>query len=459
MKLVTKVASLLLAGLTTVASASDFSAYYSFEGSNSGFKDASSNGHHGYFLNSAQGKYTVEGRNGLAMNNDVLVVGTLPSLKNDMPFSLSLWVKANAVGNAILISKVDPSTNQGMSLDITNNSLNFRLLDVNGQGLVVSAGNLSASTQWSHLAVTYSGSGKASGVTLYLDGTELTSEIAQDNLIGTTATHGPLYIGASLKNPDPFVGSIDEVLIVPKEYTVGQIGCLAAFGRDCATAIGLGPRGDQGPQGPKGSLGVAGSVGKKGPVGAAGDKGIQGPTGPQGVVGPRGVTGLAGAQGPKGLSGTNGSNGIDGAPGANGPKGALGRLGVNGPQGDIGPRGVKGVKGVAGAGGERGNTGPRGFDGAVGLTGGQGATGDKGPKGATGVAGIRGAQGDKGNTGAPGPASTVRGNVGSRGLPGANKAHLTGPQGLQGDVGPAGPAGYAGSCICRDRSGRPCQFR
>jgi hypothetical protein len=459
MKIATKVASLILAGLTTVASASDFSAYYSFEGQNNGFKDSSSNGHHGYFLNSAKGKYALEGRNGFAMDNDVLVVGTLPSLKNDMPFSLSLWVKSNAaVGQAILMSKVDSDTNQGMSLDFVDSVLNFRLLGANNQGLIVSTSSVSLAAQWKHLAVTYNGSGKASGITLYLDGKAVVSEVISDNLSGTTDTHGPLYVGASLKNPTPFAGSIDEVLIVPKEYTVGQIGCLATFGRDCATAIGLGPRGEQGPQGPGGEIGPVGPGGKRGPIGAVGDIGPQGPAGLQGMPGPRGKTGIAGKQGPQGLAGTNGRNGVNGKVGAPGAKGENGRAGVIGPQGDVGPRGIPGPKGNTGALGQRGNTGPLGYGGAVGFTGGKGSQGAKGPIGLTGPSGSRGTQGIAGNKGAVGANSTVRGNTGNRGAPGKNKGHLTGSAGAKGLKGNKGAIGPQGGCQVRCRR-HPCQIQ
>ncbi|WP_394391433.1 hypothetical protein [Shewanella woodyi] len=54
-----KFKSLLLAPalciLATNVLASEFGAYYSFEGQGSGFRDISSNGNNGYFLNSSGG--------------------------------------------------------------------------------------------------------------------------------------------------------------------------------------------------------------------------------------------------------------------------------------------------------------------------------------------------------------------------------------------------------------------
>ncbi|MCV2885331.1 hypothetical protein OE749_11565 [Aestuariibacter sp. AA17] len=464
MKLRTLIASSLLSLAAAQANATDFSAYYSFEGEANGYKDTSANGNDGYFLNSGKGSYILEGRNGLAMNKDVFVVGSLPAHKKDVPLTLALWVNHDALSaEHTLISKLDASTNQGFSLSMSNSGLRFWLKDKNNNGVELTSASFS-SVGWTHIAVTYSGNGKASGVKFYVDGLELAGTTVLDTLVGETNTHGPLYTGASLKNPKPFPGAIDEVLITPRVYNIGQIGCLATFGRDCATASGLGPRGDVGPQGPVGEAGEVGLVGPNGANGVRGDVGPMGDQGPVGPAGDRGDVGPIGAQGAKGANGKNGTDGINGADGSPGAKGPKGRVGPKGPVGDRGATGPAGNRGATGPTGEKGDTGPAGDAGNKGATGARGTTGGKGPRGVTGPKGVTG---DRGNTGPKGDTG-AKGGTGPKGYTGptgvsavshygsglaAEKARKVGPKGYKGDTG---PKGYPGQCLCRDRWGRPC---
>ncbi|ABE56957.1 Collagen triple helix repeat [Shewanella denitrificans OS217] len=459
MKFKSRILASVLCMMAASVTASEFGAYYSFEGQGNGFKDTSSNDNNGYFLNSAEGTYTMSGRNGLALEKDVLVVGTMPSHKKDMPITVSAWVRTSELqGVHPLVSKLDAIGNQGFSITVSPQGLTFSLMDQALAGITVSTSGLPSLTSWTHVAVTYSGSGKASGVKVYVNGLEQTTTTLTDNLALQTNTFAPLYIGGSIREPAPFPGAIDEVLIAPTAYSIGQIGCLATFGSDCATAIGLGPRGEQGAQGPKGPAGIMGEAGPRGLQGATGDQGAMGPTGEAGPQGPRGDIGPIGNQGVKGANGANGSDGVNGLAGATGAKGPQGRVGATGPQGDIGATGPSGPKGVTGPRGEQGDTGPRGDAGAqgpIGARGITGATGASGRRGPDGAIGNPGAPGDRGAQGSPGANSSQRGDIGEGGLPATEyyssavlhslRVQRAGANGAQ---GPVGPQGYPGRCIC-----------
>lgn len=450
--------ALALALLTAAGTshAGDFSGYYSFEGQKFGFKDVSSNGNDGYFLNSALGQYVLDGRTGAALDKDVLVVGSFPVYQKDMPLTLSVWVRAGAVSaETPLIAKLDPATNQGLLLSVLPGAVRFVLNDKTGSGLEVKSNSLPALTGWTHIAVTYSGSGKAAGTKIYINGLLQTTTTVRDALTGNTDTYGPLYIGASLKQPKPLNGQLDEVLIVPRAYSIGQIGCLATRAGDCATADGYGPRGEEGPQGPIGDVGDAGTAGAKGATGARGPKGATGDTGPAGEAGDRGDVGLAGAQGPRGAAGTNGLPGKPGVDGAKGVAGVKGRTGPDGLQGDPGPQGDTGIAGLTGVAGETGDTGPVGDKGPTGDKGATGRTGIKGitgRKGQTGIQGLPGDPGDKGDKGITGKT----GVPGEQGEPGTDFGHLPGSKGIKGIPGIQGEEGPPGACICQDRWGNGC---
>ena len=60
---------------------------------------------------------------------------------------------------------------------------------------------------WSHLAVSYDGSGTATGIQIYIDGRNIPTDVANDKLAGDFANKGELQIG----NKDwgiPFKGSV-----------------------------------------------------------------------------------------------------------------------------------------------------------------------------------------------------------------------------------------------------------
>ena len=69
-----------------------------------------------------------------------------------------------------------------------------------------------ATGQLPHLVVSYDGSGKASGVKLYVNGKPAETEVVKDNLSGTFRTAAPLEIG-NKANGKPFEGELDDLRI------------------------------------------------------------------------------------------------------------------------------------------------------------------------------------------------------------------------------------------------------
>jgi hypothetical protein len=79
---------------------------------------------------------------------------------------------------------------------------------------------------WHHLAVNYDGSGKASGLKVYVDGKLEELEILQDHLTGSFRTSSPLEIGnKDLGNA--FKGSLDDLRIYQRELSAAEIEQLA----------------------------------------------------------------------------------------------------------------------------------------------------------------------------------------------------------------------------------------
>jgi mono/diheme cytochrome c family protein len=79
---------------------------------------------------------------------------------------------------------------------------------------------------WYHVALTYDGSGKVTGLALYLNGTKLDAEVISDGLAGTIATDAPLRVGSKALGK-PFVGQIDDLRLYNRVLSPQQIEDLA----------------------------------------------------------------------------------------------------------------------------------------------------------------------------------------------------------------------------------------
>ena len=77
-----------------------------------------------------------------------------------------------------------------------------------------------------HLVVDYDGSGKASGIKLYVDGKPAATEVLKDNLSGSFRTSAPLEVG-NKANGKPFEGGLDDLRIYSRAVTDDEAETLA----------------------------------------------------------------------------------------------------------------------------------------------------------------------------------------------------------------------------------------
>src|SRR5581483_5517429 len=80
-------------------------------------------------------------------------------------------------------------------------------------------------TQGQHLVVNYDGSGKASGLKLYLNGRLVETEVTKDHLTGSIRTSAPLSIDDSDLG-QPFWGLIDDLRIFGRVRSQDEVNNL-----------------------------------------------------------------------------------------------------------------------------------------------------------------------------------------------------------------------------------------
>jgi mono/diheme cytochrome c family protein len=80
---------------------------------------------------------------------------------------------------------------------------------------------------WYHIALTYDGSGKASGLFLYVDGKLFETDVVRNTLAGSIATAAALRVGSKTLGKPAFVGQIDDLRLYNRTLAPEQIEQLA----------------------------------------------------------------------------------------------------------------------------------------------------------------------------------------------------------------------------------------
>jgi len=166
--------------------------------------------------------------NAAKLNGDGCVsVSDVADFDLDDAFSVGVWVRAENAG--CVISKIDDA-NEMRGFDITLRKGKAIVNLVHGwsrNAIRVATKSSIPTRQWQHLTMTYDGSGRAAGVTVYVDGMPQPLEIIHDSLTDTIRNSEPLRIGrrqasASLK------GLVDDVRIYDRRLSGDEVSHLAS---------------------------------------------------------------------------------------------------------------------------------------------------------------------------------------------------------------------------------------
>ena len=114
----------------------------------------------------------------------------------DKPFSWSVWVKPTGAG--AILSRMDSARrSRGCDLFLfADRKVGMHIIaDWPSNAMKVLTSRPLAADEWSHILATYDGSGKASGIALYVNGEKQNVVVELDKLSGSTATDQPFRIG------------------------------------------------------------------------------------------------------------------------------------------------------------------------------------------------------------------------------------------------------------------------
>jgi hypothetical protein len=149
-------------------------------------------------------------------------------------FTASAWVKLsrrNSTG--AIVARMDPSNkHRGWDLWVEGGKIGTHILSAFPENALKVVSNTPVPVnQWVHVAVTYDGSAKKSGVTIYVNGQPQGTSAQFDTLKGTTQTNVPLTIGQRFGGESRLIGaSIEDIRVYGRKLLPADVDQLARYG-------------------------------------------------------------------------------------------------------------------------------------------------------------------------------------------------------------------------------------
>ena len=136
-------------------------------------------------------------------NNTRFLIPEAGDFDTNQPFSVSTWVRWNeeplgqGSGAGGIVSRMDGANQlRGWELELAGGRIRLYLINEwDRKAIAVISGQAIPRTQWTHVAATYDGSGKAAGVRIYIDGKPVGVSVEKDTLDGSLKTAVPLNLG------------------------------------------------------------------------------------------------------------------------------------------------------------------------------------------------------------------------------------------------------------------------
>ncbi len=160
--------------------------------------------------------------------------GDASNFERSKPFAIALWQRPPQNTNVKIMLKRTPGDNwQGWEIADDKPGFSGRRKPIAhfifrmashwpDSAIEIQTKDLLAIDQMQHLLVEYDGSGKASGVSLFIDGKRVETTILKDQLRGDFSTAAPLQVGDKTLGT-PYEGRIDDLRIYDRKVNESEI--------------------------------------------------------------------------------------------------------------------------------------------------------------------------------------------------------------------------------------------
>jgi hypothetical protein len=182
---------------------------------------------------SAEWKADLGGRPSWYLNGAAVKLSDAGDFESDQAFSVAAWIYPPANdGFGAMVARMDnANAHRGWDFWIQRRQVGMHLINAwPDQALKVVAQAQVPADRWTHVAVTYDGSGKAAGVRVYYDGVPQELQVENDRLSGSTRTTVPLTVGQR-EQGDAYTGGLQDVRLYSGALTAAETSRLAGAGR------------------------------------------------------------------------------------------------------------------------------------------------------------------------------------------------------------------------------------
>ncbi len=151
----------------------------------------------------------------------------------DQPFSFALWINTpEAYDRAVIVRRSRAWTDaasRGYELLLEDGRLSAALVHFwPGDAIRVRTRSILPAGQWKHVAVTFDGSSRASGLRIWVDGRPAETEVVRDRLTREIVGGGDEFVGLGERMRDKGFknGLVDEFRVYDREITGAEVGRL-----------------------------------------------------------------------------------------------------------------------------------------------------------------------------------------------------------------------------------------
>jgi hypothetical protein len=185
----------------------------------------------------------------IAVQGAACDIATAGDFESDQPFSCAAWINVPANhGSGPIAARMEPGpTYRGWDFWMQQRRVGMHLISSwPSNGLKVVSKAQVPANQWVHVAVTYDGSRKASGVSIYINGAVQEKNVENDKLDASSVrTATPWRIGQRAGG-ESFTGAIQDLRIQKRVLTSAEVDSLAKLSRYQSTlAKSVDQRSDQ----------------------------------------------------------------------------------------------------------------------------------------------------------------------------------------------------------------------
>ncbi|MGP0064200.1 MAG: trypsin-like peptidase domain-containing protein [Isosphaeraceae bacterium] len=146
---------------------------------------------------------------GLQIDRQAVLCPGVLAIDRTESFSCSAWIRPGRAENLTIFGRMNSGL-RGFDLNYIGTIQAHLISSWDGNAIRVNTVERLDPSRWHHVAMTYDGSSRASGLKIYLDGAEATLEVTVDRLSETIRCDYPFTIGGRERR-DYYQGRVDEV--------------------------------------------------------------------------------------------------------------------------------------------------------------------------------------------------------------------------------------------------------